>query len=61
MSMSQQKPDSGEYERLLAELDRLEREQQRLDLRDEHALEEWQRDIDAVRERIRRFLLLRSE
>jgi hypothetical protein len=61
MRMSDEKPDVAEYERLLAELDRLEREQAQLDLHDRHGLDEWQRRIADVRARITRFLTPRGE
>jgi hypothetical protein len=48
-----------EYERLVRELDALERERQALDLRNRAAVDECQRKIAELRERINRFLLSR--
>ena len=50
---------TDEYGRLLRELDRLQREQQGLNLRDRAAVEECERKIAALRKSIARFLLSR--
>ena len=42
-----------ERERLLEDLDQLEKEQRALNLRDRYALEEYQRKIETLRNRIR--------
>jgi hypothetical protein len=44
--------DQAEYRRLLGELDRLEQEQRQLDLRDERAVDECQRRLEALRKQI---------
>jgi hypothetical protein len=50
-----QKPDEKRPDlvQLLEELDRLQEEQQTLDLRDPHAVDECQRKIDALRQKIK--------
>jgi hypothetical protein len=51
--------DQTEYARLVRELDRLQREQQMLNLRDRVAVDECERKIAALRKSIARFLLSR--
>ena len=50
---------AAEYTRLLRELERLEREQQTLDLRDRVAIDECARKIATLRTSIDRFRLTR--
>jgi len=59
--MTHDRTDDGqtEFTRLMRELDRLEREQQMLDLRDRHAVDDCQRKIAELRKSIARFLLSR--
>ena len=51
--------EQTEYARLLRELDRLQHDQQSLDLRDRAAVDDCERRIAALRKSIARFLLSR--
>jgi hypothetical protein len=54
MRMSEGTGDTRtERQRLLEDLDQLEKEQRALNLRDRHALDECQRKIEALRNKIR--------
>jgi hypothetical protein len=44
--------NNAEYRRLLGELDRLEQEQREMDLRDERAVDNCQRRLEALRKQI---------
>ena len=51
--MSKAKDDKdADYQRLMAELDRIERAYRELDLRDQRAVAECQRSLDDVRRRM---------
>jgi hypothetical protein len=54
MTMTNGNPGSNEaeYRRLLSELDRLEQEQREMDLRDERAVDNCQRRLEALRKQI---------
>jgi hypothetical protein len=45
-------PNEAEYRRLLRELDLLEQEQRQMNLRDEHAVDAFQRRLEALRKQI---------
>jgi hypothetical protein len=61
MRMSEKTREDGtEHLRLLRELERLEEEQRALDLRDERALDECKRRIDALRRKIDLFVRRRK-
>jgi hypothetical protein len=47
---------AGEYRRLMAELEQLERERQLLDLRDARSIHECERKIEALRKRIASYI-----
>jgi hypothetical protein len=59
MTMHDRTDDDTEYARLVRELDRLQREQQTLDLRDRAAVNDCERKIAALRKSIDRFRLSR--
>ena len=59
MTMHHRTDDETEYARLVRELDRLQREQQILDLRDRAAVDDCARKIAALRKSIDHFLLSR--
>jgi hypothetical protein len=59
MIMHDRTDDETEYARLVGELDRLQREQQALNLRDRAAVNDCERRIAALKQSIDRFLLSR--
>ena len=56
MKVLNQHDTDAALQELLAELDRLDREWRTMDLRDQHAVDECKRRIEALRARIERYL-----